>query len=624
MYKSCKASSCIHLGAYSIFYSNAIRLNSPLFLPIRKTELSRRARRRSSSQTNPNQLESIERREIYATHRRSVSNSNLKSPQSGRKASNLNRSLARATPNVNGEQSRKQVTENSQKVMDILQMDKAFFARINLANGLKSMTAKQFIDIVAHFSMKISGKNMITAQNGSNGKQKTTPEVEILSFLQMLNYPYVINKSCLKTPNAQHMFKECVGLLAWLSDIVRYSQKDKLAELPMDGGNEFPNESYTKHFSLEVQNAFHLWNEESEEASFNIHDGLIETFVKAKRGCASIEQMIQKADELQKANEKLSQALAAAGQIKEDENAFEAIQSKYNELEQEFQELKIHNAGRIETINRLNDVLKLKAIEAKEKKEHFNAFIDKIGKQKYTTADIQRISENTLLTKQAIALANQEIARIRENGIDHQIKVARLKQRRNATIPDLNALAFNIAQILAKSHDYQCSVNVNDLCFDISANTDTLHIVCMRFERLHDNVAAHKQRICHQIDQHKAKLSDLQTQSDHLKSELKNLKIKFQKANRSLATINQKIFQYETESKMLFAELQPGTLNNEYEKLAKEMADKREMITNLEIENLKILEDGENCIYKIIEMKHNALEILDNMSKLVDDFKSKN
>lgn len=592
--------------------------------PIRKSELSRRARPRSSSQTNLNQLDPMDRRATYGALRRSVSNSNLRTPQSGRPTSNLNRSPVRATPNINTEQSRKQVTENAQKVMEILQMDKAFFARINLVNGLKSMTAKQFIDIVAHFSMKISGKNMITAQNASNGKQKSTPEVEILSFLQMLNYPHVMNKSCLKTPNTQHTFKECVALLAWLSDIVRYSQKDELPELPMHGGNEFPNESYTKHFSVEVQNAFHLWNEESDDAFCNIQDGLIETFVKAKRGCTSIEEMIQKADELKMANAKLSQALTPADRTADDEKAFKVIQSKYTELEQEFEELKTHNAGRIETINRLKVLHKLKANEAKEKKNTLNELSDRIVKQKYTTDDIQRVSNKTLLTKQAIASADKEIARIRENAIDLQIKVARLKQQRNATIQDLNALAFKIAQILVKSTDYENFVNVNDLCLNISADANAIQTVCMRLERMHDNVAAHKERIRHQIDQGKAKISSLHSHSAHLELELKNLKTKFQKVTRSLATINEKILQHQTESKISFAKLQPGTLNNEYEELVKEMAEKREMITKLEIENLKILEDGEDCIYKIIETKRNALEGLDNMSKRLDDYKTKN
>lgn len=566
----------------------------------------------------------MDRRSTYGTLRRSFSNSNLRTPQ--RPTSQINRSPVRATPNVNGEQSRKQhVAENCQKVMEILQMDKAFFARINLVNGLKSMTAKQFNDIVAHFSMKISGKNMITAQNGSsNAKQKSTPEMEILSFLQMLNYPYVINKSCLKTPNAQHMFKECVAMLAWLSDIVRYSQKDELPELPMVGGHEFPNESYTKHFSLEVQNAFHLWNEESDEAFCYLQDGLIEAFVKAKRGGASIEEMIQKADELKRTNAKLSQAQAAADRIEDDEKAFEAIQSKYNELAEECEELKIHNAGRIETINRLNVLHTLRANEAKEKKEAFDALFEQIAKQKYSMADIQRISDNTLLTKQAIASTDQEIVRIRENATDLQIKVARLKQQRNATIQDLNALAYKIAEILAKSQDYEHSVNVNDLCLDISADADTIRTVCMRLERLHDSVAANKQRTRHKIDQQNVKIFDLNTQTNHLESKWKNLKTKFQKVHRSLATINEKILRYQTESKISFAMLQPGTLNNEYDELVKEMDEKREIITRLEMENLKILEDGEDCIYNIIEAKHNALEGLDNMSKLLDDLKSKN
>lgn len=566
----------------------------------------------------------MDHRASLATLRRSVSNSNLKTPKSSRPTLNLNRSPARTTPNWNNDQNRKQIAENSHKVMEILQMDNVFFGRINLINGLKSMTAKQFIDIIGHFSIKISGKNMIIPQNVTNGKPKSTPEVEILAFLQMLNYPYVINKSCLRTPNTQHTFKECVFLLAWLSDIVRYSQKDDLTELPMNDGNQFPNERYTKHFSLEIQNAYRTWNEESDEAFRTIIDGLVETFVKAKRDCISSEKIIQKVNELKKANVKLLQAQMATDYIDDNAKAFEAIQSKYYELKEEFKELKIYNGGRIETINRLNLLYKLKANEAKEKNEAFNALFYQIDKQKYTKADIKRISDKILLIQKVIVSANQEIEQIRENASDLQIKVARLKQQRNAIISDLNGIAIKIAQILAKSQDYKNSVNVNDFCLDIMADTDTIQMVCQRFECIYDNVMAHKKQIYHKINQQNVKLSTLHTQIDRLESEVKNLIGKFQKCNQNLDTANEKIMQYQSESQHLFVKLLPGTLNMEHEELIKEMAEKRKTIIILEAENLKILEDGENCIYKCIEAKHNALESLNNVSKLLDDVKSKN
>lgn len=161
------------------------------------TELNRQNRQRSGSQTNL--VEAIERRLTYGGLRRSSSNANLRTPRTG----HASRSPGNRTPSTingtisNSEQNRRMANENVAKVMELIQSSRTFFKSLNLGNGgLKTMTINQFIDIISFFMVKIGGKNTIT-------KIRNNHESIIVSFLQTLNYPYVVNKSCLKTPTAQ-------------------------------------------------------------------------------------------------------------------------------------------------------------------------------------------------------------------------------------------------------------------------------------------------------------------------------------------------------------------------------------------------------------------------------------
>lgn len=577
------------------------------FAAIRQTEFSRRGRQRSISQTNLNQLDSADRRATYgAGLRRSASNSNLRTPQA-------NRSPTRATPNFHAEQNRKLVTENSQKVMEILQIDKVFFGRLNLTNGLKSMTAKQFIEIVAHFSMKICGKNMI--QSVPNGKQKSKPEVEIMAFLQMLNYPYVINKSCLKTPNAQHMFKECVALLAWLSDIVRFTQKTELTELPMLRGQEFPSDEYAKLFSNEVQNAFHLWNEESEDEFANIQNGLVEKFIQMKMG-VSPAQLLDKTEQLEKTNAKLVKVNATDNGT--EEKYFEKMKVNYNKLKDDLNELQRSNAIKMDSIQKLTTVYRMKAAQATEKDNELAILARKVQNQKYSVDDVQLVMHQTAALKQSIESSKAEISKIRNDATDIQVKVARLKQQRISAINDLNQFAYKIAQIMAKTQLYE-KLNVNDLHIDVMAASDAIEMVCGRLKRLYDGMVANKQRIEDQIERRSATIEHLNSQQKLLVAELKALMSKYQKVNKISSIVNERILVYELESQAALIKLQVRSNDGNYEELLQEIATKREEMTRLEEENLKIFRTGEECIYENIRQKQIILKQLDDMNKTIEN-----
>lgn len=174
-----------------------------VFFPRRNARITsygevNRQRQRSTSQTNLAEL--ADRRQTHGSNlRRSSSITNLRTPR----RTQAMRSPGNRTPSIigltsNSEQARRQATENTQKVMEMIQLNRPFFNRLNIGNGgLKTMTLNQFVEIMSFFMVKIAGKNLLSKSCPNNH------ENVIMTFIQTLKYPYVVNKSCFKTPSAQ-------------------------------------------------------------------------------------------------------------------------------------------------------------------------------------------------------------------------------------------------------------------------------------------------------------------------------------------------------------------------------------------------------------------------------------
>lgn len=155
-------------------------------------EQNRLNRQRSGSQTTLD-----DRRQTYGGLRRSVSSANLRTPRHASRSPGARTPSAVTSMTSNSEQNRRMAVENTAKVMELIQSFRSFFKSLNLGNGgLKAMTLNQFIDIISILMVKIGGKPTIS-------KIRSNHEEVIINFLENVKYPYVVNKSCLKTPNSQ-------------------------------------------------------------------------------------------------------------------------------------------------------------------------------------------------------------------------------------------------------------------------------------------------------------------------------------------------------------------------------------------------------------------------------------
>lgn len=123
--------------------------------------------------------------------------------------------------------------------------------------GLKSMSTKNFVDIVIYF-MKIIG----VCNKDLESKMSQNHVDCISNFLSEYEYPYSINKSWLKTPNIPNAYNNVIVLLSWLLQFVPNQKSIDDFEndflLPMEG---FKNADFTKIFNHGFKEGFVAWNE---------------------------------------------------------------------------------------------------------------------------------------------------------------------------------------------------------------------------------------------------------------------------------------------------------------------------------------------------------------------------
>lgn len=145
-----------------------------------------------------------DRRTVASTLRRSATIS-LRTPQQrSSHSARPSRSPGQRTPlavtglTSNSEQNRRLAAENTAKVMEVIQSNRASFTQLNLGNaGLKSMTSNQFNAIISFLMKQIAGKDLLLKSRPNNHDDV------IMTFIHDLKYPFAVNKACFKSPNSQ-------------------------------------------------------------------------------------------------------------------------------------------------------------------------------------------------------------------------------------------------------------------------------------------------------------------------------------------------------------------------------------------------------------------------------------
>lgn len=341
-----------------------------------------------------------------------------------------------------------QTAENTMKVIKSLQQDTTYWQQLRLTGSLKTMTSKQFIEIIDYFGTFITGKPIVNRPNEH--------ETDILAFMRSVKYPYTVTKSALKTPTAMHSYPECVAFLAWMSEFANTAGAQTDADSVLKAANtkiiaqddRFPNIEYTKYVADEVRKGFSLWNNQKDNEFEAQKDELADNLIAAATNGAIpsrkkievvINELRHKVDEFEKVpciirNEK--QYLVLEQQIVRDEEEYLRLVTDCDKLHDEVNSLKI----------RINDM----AQRVQNELDENQALENTIAAQLYSISDLNALKTKISTMSLSIKAVTEESELLRADGASTQLQKARLQEKKIMTIKDLNVTITRFHQCLCQ------------------------------------------------------------------------------------------------------------------------------------------------------------------------------
>ncbi|XP_031633821.1 kinetochore protein NDC80 homolog [Contarinia nasturtii] len=577
-------------------------------------DLTRHHRLTSGSQSNL--LESADRRQTVSGLPRS--SSNMRTPLPTRSPGTRTPS---STGTSNSEQNRRMATENAFKVMNLLQSSQKFYKSLNLGNtGLKSMTMNQFIDIISFLMVKIGGKNTIA-------KIRSSTENVIISFMQSLNYPYVLNKSCLKTPNAHHSFPDVVAMLAFLADLVcDIKQYTIPTAIPVTPCENLINDKYAELFSAETQRNYIDYiaskreNYLDEEGEAKLINGIIA--IKLNKPDITIEKLTEKAEQLRKISADLEKKLVGCDDKKESDKYFTVIEHQVMNRENEEAKLQEDLIEKRKCLKMVTMVRDEKARILADKQVELQRLMQAVDNQKSIRLDMKQLTAQEMSLKNAKAMLQTEKDTIQAEAVDAQVKLARYQKLRMDAIKKFNDFTFHTTKKLMQIPSMQRkNLNVNDFTIDPTDTHDTIQNICSRQRKLGDDCAQDKLQKIDKIQQNNDKLIEYKSLHNQLNDQFIAEMNQFQEANNKLIALKRKRSDFESNGSTCTNKLKRDI----EEKIAikaqitEEIAVLNAKAQELETQNREIFEDGERQAHEIIRNKQLLCDELDKFNEFLDD-----
>lgn len=501
------------------------------------------------------------------------------------------------------------IIENTQKVMRVLHADDEFFRKLGLNHGLKSMTAKQFIDIIDYLIHQVSGKNLI------NGRQGNC-ETEIINFMKSsLKYPGLINKYLFRTPNAPHAIHESIGLLAWLCDIIEYREVTIDYDIHTMEDSDFPSLGYTQQFSKEVQKGFCLWNKEEYQELSTMKSVLVNKLISER-----MNGRVETAEDLHNLTDKLVKKIEEAkkiGFVVKNEKKFVAVEQKYQDYELNAHVVNnacIVAADQLGAVEVTHDDLREK-VEKKQK--IIEVLRTTIKTQKRSADEMKQLLAKIDGYKDHKKTAIQELFRSKKELAENDEKYACLIQQKIEASHKLNKNVFETLKNLIK-----CQIPVSlDLEIYSSASLAEIEAFGHKTSKLMEMVHNIKQRDDEALYNIDIILRKLIVQEQQLirrgERDLNELE-KLKRVNHEFDTeIDKREKQTSDKLEQLNELVEEGVARKS--KISREIDVKSALYSTLEKANEKILQEGNQKIQELLEKKNKTLSELENLITLIDD-----
>lgn len=303
------------------------------------------------------------------------------------------------------------------QVLETLQEDERFWAALNLNGGLKTMTAKQYIQMVNHLAEKISGKPFADVAKGD-------PTNDIVTALKDLQYPFPLSKSLFKAPTTPHDFKSGVRLLHWMCD---FAPKPDL-EMFVGVDPRHPNIEYTNMFTQSMQEGYSLWNNRQDDEHEQLKQRLVDQLISARKGGVFDSEISLRAKTAQLNVE--SAALAKVSKALPREKRYQAAQSRFVQLDEEAMKLEIEVAAATDKFEACELNWKAKKEKCDTERRTVEEIQRIVATQHYSRSDFNLVKASVEEQNVQIDAEEDTMATIHDRSCQAKIRLAKLMRDR--------------------------------------------------------------------------------------------------------------------------------------------------------------------------------------------------
>lgn len=464
--------------------------------------------------------------------------------------------------------SRKAKLENSQRLLEVLQQTGDFYTHLGLQNGIKSITSRQFMQVLEYFIKEIGGKDLQAIAG------KGDVHDAIIQFLKTMKCPLMINKSMLKTPNTPHTIDLMVMLLLWLSAYLPESIDSNAQEHFM-----LPNEEM---FSLAAMKGFELWNKESDEFMV-LQDQLVDNYISdaTHNNVDSAEQLIEMTKTLRVNSAELRQTSTAIP----NEQYVDDLESQFLSIEQ--QQVEMVNL-REEKRSLMAEALREwdeKNKKLVEKQRNVNNLRETVHQQNHSRSELEELAKELALCNTSLAILNAEIIDVKAVESSQLINRARSLNEFTKMIPQLNKLLDQLIKSIKRTNMRIDDEVLNGLWIDSSISAMTVEHIA-KIDSILDKIDT---RI-------NTNFSSLQIRKDLTTVEIASLKNEKSMAVKQLQDLREKHRRYLSEIEML-----NGVFKMNEKKLENVIARLSESNTAYEVEINGKKDEITNTKAKIVE-----------------------
>lgn len=518
---------------------------------------------------------------------------------------------------LDGTNSRQTRNENISKVQEYIQRDANFYADLNLRNDcLKSMTAAQFYAIVNHFARLITGKKIDSFIHG------TDPLEGILEFMRQLNYPYTVNKSMLKTPNAPHTFDNVVIMLRWLGDVceIPYLSADDtfIDAFLLKQDPSLPNAEYTAEFSKAVQEGYSLWNNESGDHQ-KLMDTLVDKLIHAKLDgkVSTVAELNDLTDRLEiKSNE-----LRANPVRLQNVHQYEQLESKYVEYETKEHALMDQIQEQRDRLAAITVNWNDKRNKVKQSDNQMAKVVNQIQNQPHSIDEYKKLSQDMAVLKMSVETLQAEIKSLQSDEANQQINRARLLKKRSEAIANMNERAIQIVKLLQNSHmNIDSKIDLNELHLPPNPTVRQVEVVDRLLSQIFGMVKIEKIKIRMELDQTKLTLTSRKAESEILAKDYEFAQKKYKEKCFELGVNEKKSMMNNKKNENCARKLteQANGSKIELKELKQQIDEAKCKKTQLEKGNVRYMEEGEAKAMEIVQEKQRMVQRLDELEKQLD------